>query len=191
MSFEGSGISVSGGLLVAAAVFVGGSLLAGYTVAKRQIEMSGWPQLCEAELVDLAQAELDVKRRPREIIPEKRCNQQLDGAPPIFGDHRTIWNGVCEMIGNPDLNKHARDAEKKLQDRIDALNSKRLAIVQSGAGSQCGCAVNLHLQEKMIPNAIYAGSLRTVSLPAVENREAELRRAARSPACAVFTEQPS
>ena len=188
MSFEGSGLSLSSGLLIAAGLYIGGSFLAGQVIAKRQIEFSGWQGICEIETVDKDRAEQNVNRRPREIIPEKRCNEQLDGLPPIFGDFRTVWNGVCDLAGNPDLYAEARRAEEKLQREIDEIHRKRQDIVRAGAGSQCECAANEYLLTKAVPLAVNAGSLRMISLPAVSNRDAELRKAALSPACAAFTE---
>lgn len=188
MSFEGSGTSLSGSALFAAVVVVCGSLVAGYVVAEREIEVSGWPALCETEILEQERARLRAKRAPRPVIPERMCNKELDGLPPLFKDYRDAWNGVCGIFDNPDFNEEARKAEEKIQRGIDAANERRLDLVRSGATSQCGCAKNLYLQENMVPLALYTGSLRFVSLPAVENRDDELRRAVQSPACAGFTE---
>lgn len=188
MSFDSSGVPLSGGVLLAAAAFVCTSLVLGQEMARREIDLSGWETRCPMELVANARADLAAKHQPRSSVPVRRCSTEVSKLPFLPREIIILGQTVCNELNDPDLNGSARALENETRERIDTLNAQRIARIQAKAGSQCGCAKAQHLQDSLIHNAVHAGTVRFVSLPKVANREQELRNTLHTPVCAALAE---
>ncbi|MGC3939507.1 hypothetical protein ACOTTU_17015 [Roseobacter sp. EG26] len=188
MSFDTSGLPVTGGVLLAAAVVVCTSVVTGQEMARRQIDLSGWDTQCPVELVANARADLQAKRKPREIVPEKRCSSEADKLIFLPREYRDLGVAICDQFGDPDINGAAREAEDAMRYRLDALEAQRIARIKAKSGSQCACAKSEYLQRSLIQNAVQAATVRVVALPMVANRKQELKTALHSTACAALAE---
>ena len=85
----------------------------------------------------------------------------------------------CHMI--PDPNAPAREAERRLKE----AESARIRNAMKGIADSCTCATAVYTESERIELALWAGSGRTITPSAVENRLAALTRALKSPTCAL------
>lgn len=160
MSIDISHSGIGGGLIVACLLYAGASTIAGQAMATRMIDQSGWHVSCPDGLKAAARSE----PRSRTRIPERRCSDV------------TIWlpreiQELCGVFGNPDLNAQARKAERELVAQRRAVEKRRLDHAAASAGSKCSCADNVYKSDEFIALAIYAGSFRQISLPAVDDMQ--------------------
>ncbi len=122
---------------------------------------------CEVAL----SADLEATRRPDQPIPQ---------GPNLGGMLCSVYpelQGLCQQI--PDPYAAARAAELRLREPEE----ERLRNAARGIGDRCSCAVAVYSKSEMLSLALYAGSARLITPSAIENREAALMRALRSPTC--------
>ncbi|WP_143025706.1 hypothetical protein [Paracoccus isoporae] len=168
MPLDTSSLPISGGGLLALALYAGASLWAGQLVGQREIERSGWVEACDAGL----RAELADQLASRSARPDARCSS-------VIGRWHPDLARLCQQVGNPDLAGAARRAEQHARE----LENRRLSRAAAGARGRCQCAKDVYLQERLIALGLYAGSARLVSLAPVSGMEGELRRNLSGPYC--------
>ena len=168
MAIDASTLPVSPVFVIAAAGYAAAcALITGPEVASREISRSNWQATCETALV----ADLEATRRPEQVIPQ---------VPDIGGMLCGIYpelNDLCAMI--PDPNVAARDAERRAREAED----RRIARATARSINACTCAEQVYIETERLSLALYTGTARLVTPPSVENREAALMRALRSPVC--------
>jgi len=174
MSFDTSNLPISGGVILAVALYAGVSFIGtGQVIAKRTIENSDWGAMCQSTL----QAEISTRREPATIIPRTDCNSLLGGLMPELG-------ALCNQYGNPDLSGGTTSMLREQERQRREAEDRRIALAASQTGSRCDCAVSVVTQDRL-NWAIFAGSARLISPPAVtDNLNSELTRALNSPYCA-------
>lgn len=172
MTIEVSTLPGGSGLVLSIAAYVGLSFLAGQEIGDRMIDKSGWHVECETAI----HAEIESRRTPRSIVPERRCSDMVIWLPKEFRE-------LCDAVGNPDINAPARRAEERLQKQQQALENKRLQRLADKAGTQCGCAVNVFKQDNMMSLALYAGSARMITPSPVDSLDQSLALALGTQQC--------
>lgn len=177
MPFDTSNLPINGGLIVGIALYAGASVLAGQVIGTRTIEKSDWPARCEAGI----RAEINERRGPAPVAPKTDCHSMLGWAHPEL-------NKLCWHFGNPDLAGPMAEATREADRRRHELRERQLARAAAGAESRCSCAAVIYTRENMLPLAVYAGSARMISLPAVDQMDGELWKSLGAPACAALTE---
>lgn len=169
---ESNGLPISGGVLIAGLLYAGASLfISGPVVGERMIAKSDWGRQCKVVL----RTELVARAPAPTFTPKLDCNS-------IFGIFGKQGQALCRVHGNV-LKIPFADQLKAIQNQKRALQQKRLALAASKTGSRCDCAVSLTLEKRRVPLAIYAGSIRLVTPPAIKNLNSELMTALRSPQC--------
>ena len=173
MPIDTSNMPISGGLIVALALYAGASFWGtGQVIAKRTIENSDWGATCQSAL----RAEISTFREPVTIIPKTDCNSLLGGFMPELG-------ALCNQYGNPDLSGGTTSMLLEQERQRREAEDRRIALKASQAGSRCDCAVSVVTQDRL-NWAILAGSARLISPATVtDNLNSELTRALRSPHC--------
>ncbi|PCJ82174.1 MAG: hypothetical protein COA52_20240 [Hyphomicrobiales bacterium] len=175
MPFDTNSLPLSGGIVIAALLYAGVSvLITGQVVGERTINKSNWELQCHAAL----KSEMIAREPAPTFIPKLDCNSILG----LFGAE---GKRVCRRHGNPQFNFPMLDQLNAQKRRVQALQQKRLSFAASKIGSRCGCAMSVTLEKNRIPWAIYAGSIRTITPPAIKNVQFELETALRSPLCAM------
>jgi len=170
MAIDASTLPFSPTMILAAAAVVGVSaFITGPEIARREIAISNWSAICEADL----HADLEAARAPRQVIPRGTdCRSTLGMFYPELGQ-------LCDALGNPDPAAAARDAERRAREAEEA----RIRRAASRAGSRCECAETVYIEEERLSLALYAASGRLITPSSVENRQAVLSRALNAPAC--------
>ena len=175
---DGNGLPVSGGVIVAGLIYAGVSMfVTGPVVGERTIAKSGWAQQCKAVL----KSEIIVQAPAPTFTPRLNCNALFG----LLGDQGQAW---CSMYGNRLL--PFTNQLEKLQSRKRAFQQKRMSLAISQSKNRCDCAAALTLEQKRVPLAIYAGSIRLVTPPAIRNLKSELITSLRSPRCAAARSAP-
>ena len=144
----------------------------GPVVGERTIARSGWDQQCKAAL----KAEIVAQAPAPSFTPRLNCNAVMG----LFG---TQGQALCRQYGDRLL--PFTNQLQELETRKQAFRQKRMSLAISQSKNRCDCAAALTLEQKRVPLAIYAGSIRMVSPPAIKNLKSELITALRSPRCAV------
>ena len=175
MSFDTSNLPISGGVILAAALYAGVSFIGtGQVIAKRTIEASDWGATCQSAL----RAEISTRREPVTIIPRTDCNALLGGFMPELGT-------LCNQYGNPDLSGGTTSMLREQERQRREAEDRRVEIAASQTGSKCECAASVVTQDRL-NWAILAGSGRLISPVSVtKNLNSELTRALHSPHCAL------
>lgn len=175
MPIDSSTLPVSPNFILAAAAIAGlSAFITGPEIARREIERSSWPAICEADL----RADLEAARAPRQVIPQGTdCRSALSVFYPELG-------AMCEVIGNPDPAASIRESERSAREAEDA----RIRRAAAQVGSRCECAETVYIEEERLSLALYAGSGRLINPSSVENRQTALTRALNSPSCKFGTE---
>lgn len=174
-----TGWPISGGILAAGALYAGISMFAtGPLVAERTIARMGWKAECARTVV----ARSEERREPEPISPQIDCGA-LAGA--MLGED---GYQLCRQFG-PLLNlpfAQVREQERRLHE----ANERRIAREAAGAGNRCACATTYTLEDNRFDFALYAGSLRLITPPAVRNLSTELTSALATPVCAMKEDMP-
>jgi hypothetical protein len=164
----------SGGMAVAAAVYVGASLyVTGPLVAERTIERSGWQRTCQAHL----SAAVTKDEPLPAFVPKLDCQAFLGW----FG---ADGRAVCDAHGNPSFALPGFDQLEAQRRRLDQLRHEQLAARVAQSPSRCACAVTVTLERHRTDFALYAGSARLITPSAVRNLSSELQTSLRTPICA-------
>ena len=165
-----------GGIGIAAIVY--GAVMAfaiGPELGRRTIEIKeDWPRVCERTIVANAAAESG----PRTQLP------RLDMCMLMFGHqgangraycdmHGQTWNGALDGITDT-LDAQRRQADEWRKDRAT-----------KNAPDRCSCAANYTLETNRLSFALYAGTARVITPPAIHNLRGELKAALSSSRCAM------
>lgn len=173
MSIDTPTLPISGGVVLAAALYAGISFFGtGQVIAKRTIENSDWGATCQSAL----EVEISTLREPVTIIPRTDCNALLGGFMPELG-------ALCNQYGNPDLSGGTTNMLREQERQRRAAEDRRIALAASQTGSRCDCAASVVAQDRL-NWAILAGSARLISpISVTDNLNSELTRALRSSHC--------
>ncbi|NDW06483.1 hypothetical protein [Jiella pacifica] len=173
MPIDFSSLPISGGVLVAGAVWAGASaFVLGPLVAERSAERIGWYSDCEQRIA------ADIQTR--EPVPESeftfQCGDLLGVLP---GEQRRVLDlfgmgRACEAFDYAEIQKR----------RLAELKRQRIERAAAESGSRCACAVSHMTMTKRWNFAIAAGTARTVIPASVANLRASLLESLASPACA-------
>lgn len=166
-------LPLTGGALLAGIAYGALSLLVtGPLVAERTIAKSGWPALCARQIPSAASA------------PQATAVPSLDCADVLGTIYGREGVAFCARHGDTVAlpfkilgtvsGQSAEAARRRAQDRA------------SRAGSACGCATGLVLEQRRYDFALYAGSARLVTPSPVRSLTAELDRALSSSTCRVM-----
>jgi len=170
---NGNGLPISGGVVIAGVIYAGVSMfLTGPVIGERTISRSGWEQQCKAAL----KAEIVAQAPAPTFTPRLNCNAVMG----LFGSQ---GQALCRQYGERLL--PFTNQLQELQDRKKAFRERRMSLAISKSKNRCECAAALTLEQKRVPLALYAGSIRLVTPPAIKNLKSELITALRSPRCAV------
>lgn len=172
MPIDLSNIGVGGGFVAACALYAGASLLGGQVIAERMIARSDWQLRCEAGIVEA----IPLPARPTNRIPARTCGDVMS----IFGAEATQ---LCGPFIGYDFNSQARRAEDEVYSQQRRLAEARRDQAAQSAGSQCGCAVDVHLSDRAVAYAVLAGTARLISLPTIDDPEQGLQQALSSSTC--------
>lgn len=165
-------LPVSGGTLMAGALYVGASMfVTGPLVGERVIAKSGWAQTCRSEL----HADIETRRTPPREMPSLDCRS-------IAGAFLPQLNELCDYYGNFDFGGLASSVIQAKERAKREMEDRRLARAAAQSGSRCACAAALVSQDSAW--AIHAGSLRLITPPAIKQLNAELLQALHTPRCA-------
>ena len=174
MFSESNGWPVSGGALIGALIYGGAALfITGPIIGARTIEKFGWQDRCARAVRQVAAARAPAAK----VIPKTNCRSTVG---LLFGSNGDAW---CRMYGG--RFKGIGDQIEGLRRQAEAQRQKQIAVAGSRAGSRCACAVSTTLEKRRVALAIYAGTLRIVTPPAVANLDAELMSALGSPTCSM------
>jgi len=170
---NGNSLPVSGGIIVAGLIYAGVSMfVTGPVIGERTIARSNWNQQCKAVL----KSEIVAQAPAPTFTPRLNCNAILG----LFGGQ---GQALCRQYGDRLL--PFTNQLQELQSRKQTFQQRRMSLAISQSKNRCDCAAALTLEQKRVPLAIYAGSIRLVSPPAIKNLKSELITALRSPRCAV------
>lgn len=172
MTIEVSTLPGGSGLVLSIAAYVGLSFLAGQEIGDRMIDKAGWHTDCETAI----HAEIDSRRTPKTIIPERRCSDMVVWLPKEFRE-------FCDAVGDPDINAPARSAQNAIDKEREAIENKRLQRLADKAGTQCICAAHVVKKNSAIALALHVGSARIITPPSVEDLNQSLTQARATPQC--------
>lgn len=172
MPVEVSSLPGGGGLILSVLAYVGLSTLAGQMISERMIERSGWEVECAASVVAAARPTPRIKQH----VPQMRCSETLG----MFGRE---LRALCREFGDPDFNGAARRTEEEARKKQKQLEELRLSRAAANAGTQCGCAANVHQSDHVVSWALYAGTARLISPPVITNLKTSLRVSLGSTQC--------
>lgn len=179
--FDLNSLPISGGVIVAGALWAGVSAFAlGPLLSDRELIRDGWLGACEAGL----QSDLAHQRAtaPSNTVPEFDCNSTFG---LLYGDQ---GQALCQEYGNFSIPIPGLDSLREQERRAHEAETRRIDRAASKAGSRCECAASVYQAQNRLPLALYAGSGRLITPPQVKSREAELTRVLASPACAMKAE---
>ena len=173
MSLDTTNLPISGGVLVAAALYVGASIfVTGPLIATRTIDRSDWGRSCHANI----HSTIAAQKTPAKVIPRTDCQSLIGGFMPELGR-------LCQQYGNPDFGGGTSAMMREQERRRQEVEAKRLQALAASSASRCDCAASVFAQDRSW--AVHAGSFRLVSPPAVKHMKAELQAALQSPLCRI------
>ena len=170
--FDLSTLPISGGLLVAGALWAGvsGFVLAPLVV-ERSAAKSNWQGQCQAAVAQ------DIRDAAplHNLSPELSCDDVLGQLPPGYGDLLSFagMDAACKAL----------DQAKAQRQRLRELKQARLDRAAEQAGSICSCAVAHLTQSQRWSFALYAGSATLIAPPVAKDLNTALMTSARSPSC--------
>ncbi len=167
-------LPLSGGVVVAGLLYAGASLITGQIVGERLIAKSGWDKQCIAGI----KADIVSRQPVRSFVPKIDCNSIIGG---FMGREGKVW---CTRYGDKIINPLGDLADAR-QRQIKEANQRRLSNALSKSTSLCTCAASLALETNRVSFALYAGSIRILTPPAVKNLKSTLVTALNNPLCSV------
>lgn len=160
-------------------LYIGASLyVTGPLVGERTIARSAWDTACQA----LQRAELVGPETPRAFTPKFDCRSLLSW----FGSE---GRAVCDNHGNPTFDLPGLDALEAHRRHLREFQHAQLERKLADSKSRCGCAVTVTLERQRTSFALYAGTARLVTPPAIRNLSSELHSSLRSPLCAFASKE--
>ncbi len=169
--FDTNNLPISGGLIIAGALYVGLSVFVlGPVVATRTIEKSNWQETCQHALI----AEVEATRKAPKVIPRMDCQS-------LVGSFMPSLSQLCNQYGNPDFGGGATAVLQAQEKARRAMEDKRMALAIEKTTTSCACAAAVTAQDTAW--AIHAGSLRLMTPPPVAQLTSTLNTALDSPHC--------
>lgn len=170
--------SLPGGTVAVAAIaYVAFSgTVSGPEIGNRMIEQSGWPARCETTIREEIMSRAPTAYQEPKIGCEMTFGLVVPNAN--FCDRHqdfTLEHPLIDMV----FDQHRRVVE---------ADRARVAARADKAGSQCSCAHQMFLEERRWDLALYVGSAGLVTPPALNDLDASLSHALRSPHCALTVE---
>jgi hypothetical protein len=160
-----------GSAFIGAAFYAAFSYFAsGPLIGDRTIQKSDWALTCQQALQD----EVKLRTPPPAFVPRLDCNGLLG----LFGAE---GHEVCRRHGNPSLPFLDQFLEQKR--RLDDFQKQRLEAAIASTTSRCDCARAHMLETKASAWALYAGSARLVTPPAIKNLKSSLMTSLNAPLC--------
>ena len=175
MPYDTSNLPISGIVVITFVTYAAiSTFVTGQLIGDRMVETSDWGASCQSILRD----EISVQQEPPAIIPRTDCESVCGGFMPELG-------ALCRQYGNPDFGGPAAGALREQERARRAAEARRMEHAAANAGSSCECAASLFLEEERVALAIYAGSARMITPPAISALSNSLTRALNSPLCAM------
>tara|TARA_R110002074_G_scaffold32434_1_gene90646 strand:- start:231 stop:761 length:531 start_codon:yes stop_codon:yes gene_type:complete len=175
MPYDTSNLPIGGMTIIAFLIYALISLFVmGPTIGERTVQQSDWGATCRSSI----RAEISAQKEPPTIIPRTDCQSVLGGFLPELG-------ALCRQYGNPDFGGPMSDVLREQERARQAAEERRLENAAAKSGSACECAASLFLEEERVALAIYAGSARQITPPAIKSMKNSLSRALNSPLCAM------
>jgi hypothetical protein len=161
----------SGSALISIAAYAAFSYFAsGPLIGERTIQQSDWTLTCQGAL----QRELETRTPPPDFVPRLDCNGLLG----LFGAE---GREVCRRHGNPSLPFLDQALEQK--QRLNDFQRERLEAAIASTANRCDCAHAHMLETRASAWALYAGSARLITPPAIKNLKASLMTSLNAPLC--------
>ena len=169
-----SGLPVSGMALVMALLYaLIAAFITGPMIGERTAINAGWYGQCARHIsAGISSANPDTMP-----LPKLGC-QALFG---FFGEEGTAY---CRRYGDTFDNNILTQTLDRAQNAARNARENRIANAAANASSRCECALTTTLERRRTSFALYAGSLRIVTPPAVKALQSELVSNLNSPACA-------
>ena len=176
MFADNGSLPITGGALLAAALYAGTSLfITGPLVGERMVAKLDW----DAQCVRNIRAELEAIEPPIVSTPRLGCNEMFGW---MFGAEGTQFcNRHGNIFSDNPLNRMLEGADNAQRE----AQQRRMDYAASRAGSRCECAVTTTLETRRIPFAIHAGSVRLITPSSVRLLESDLASSLNTPACAM------
>lgn len=160
-----------GSALLSIAFYVAFSYFAsGQLIGDRTIQKSDWALTCQQALGRDAKAQIP----PPDFVPRLDCNGLLG----LFGEE---GRAVCRRHGNPSLPFLDQVLEQKR--RMENFQKERLEAAIASTAGRCDCARAHMLETQATAWALYAGSARLITPPAIKNLKASLITSLGAPLC--------
>lgn len=173
---ENGTLPITGGALLAAALYAGVSLfITGPLIGERMVAKMDWAGQCAGNI----RAEVEARETQETRLPRLRCH---DVFSILYGE-KGAW--FCSRHGERIDNNPINDVIDKVERTKREAQQKRMDYAASRAGSRCECAVTTTLENRRVPFAIYAGTARLVTPPSVKLLASDLTTSLNTPACAM------
>lgn len=180
MSIDISSLPVSGGLLVAGALWAGVSAFAlGPLVAERSAAQMDFEEHCQKSVVQ----NIYTNSLLPSVQPKISCNQ-------VFGHMPSEYRQLMDAFGMGAA-CNTLDQMNAQKQRIEDLKQQRVQAATDQAGSRCSCAISHFTQTNRGSLALYAGSARLITPSSVTDLQTSLMASANSEVCQRFTESNS
>jgi len=173
--FQDAGnLPIAGGALVAAILYAGVSFfVTGPLIGERTAIKAGWYGQCASRI----SAEISSANPDSLPLPKLGC-EALFG---FFGEEGAAY---CRRYGDVFDDNILTQTLDRAQSASRAARENRIENAAANASSRCECALTTMLERRRTSFALYAGSLRLVTPPAVKALQSELVSSLNSPACA-------
>lgn len=168
-------LPIAGSALVAGLFYAGFAyFVTGPLIGERTIAKSDWPRQCQAEL----HRDLALSRPPAPAMPDLNCNSLFGN---FFGAEGQAW---CQAYGGS-FQLPMMDVLQSAEAQKREQNDRRIERAAAMTQTRCECAAASVIESARSSFALYAGSLRLVTPPAVNSLSTGLRTALSSPPCAM------
>ncbi|MEO1141831.1 MAG: hypothetical protein AAFW66_05750 [Pseudomonadota bacterium] len=134
---------------------------------------TNWAQSCSSEI----RRDIALNERPAPPKINMNCQTLIGWMPD--GD------AVCRKHGNPLFNIPGAEIYEQQRRVLEKRRQARIALAANKAGSRCSCAVSVASARNAKDWALYAGSFRVLTGPAVTGVRSTLVQALNSPDCSM------
>lgn len=173
--FDLNSLPISGGIVVAAALWAGVSAFAlGPLVASRTIATSGWSNTCEADLRGAIATQ----------VPKPQTHPTISCAD-VLGAVGNGANQLCDQGGDLLFKLLTIDPLAAQKEQLRRRDAARLTRIAELAPSRCSCASRIVASDRL-SWGLFAGSGRLIGGPV--NLQSDLTQALHSPICAMKVE---
>jgi hypothetical protein len=173
---ENGSLPITGGVLLAAALYAGISLfVTGPLVGERMVAKLDWGAQCARQI----RAEVEAIEPPILSTPKLGCNEMFGF---MFGaEGAQFCNRHGNMFSDNPVNRMMEGADNAQRE----AQQRRMDYAASRAGSRCECAVTTTLETRRTSFALLAGSARLITPPSIRLLESDLVSSLNTPACAM------